>query len=167
MPENAQDLLIPLSSLFSLCVVQFHKIGEGDLTTHWLDFLMEEEAVAIIHDIDLKLILMLESFARDVNEMMVVLPYYPRYRRYTRVTAQGFRLWLTHPFSQTKSDSIEDDILNLVDEVDLDEFLKEASDAIDDEEKLAEFLQEKAIIAIERFLVSSDDHLFFVVPNMC
>ena len=92
MPENAQDLLIPLSSLFSLCVVQFHKIGEGDLTTHWLDFLMEEEAVAIIHDIDLKLILMLESFARDVNEMMVVLPYYPRYRRYTRVTAQGFRL---------------------------------------------------------------------------
>ena len=50
--------------------------------------------------------------------------------------------------------SIEDDILNLVDEVDLDEFLKEASDAIEDAEKLSDFIREKATVAIERFLVS-------------
>jgi chemotaxis regulatin CheY-phosphate phosphatase CheZ len=50
--------------------------------------------------------------------------------------------------------SIEDDILNLVDEVDVDEFLKEASEAIEDAEKLSEFIREKTTIAIERFLVS-------------
>jgi hypothetical protein len=48
--------------------------------------------------------------------------------------------------------SIEDDILNLVDEVDIDEFLKEASDALEDPDKLSEFIKEKAAIAIERFL---------------
>ena len=55
-----------------------------------------------------------------------------------------------------------------MDEVDLEEFLKEASDAIEDAEKLAEFIREKATIAIERFLVSHDKdkysprfHFFF------
>lgn len=78
MPSGAQEYLLPVSSLFSLCIVQFHKINEGDLTKDWLDFLLEDEAVEIIHDIDMKLILALESFARDVRDMMVVLPYYPR-----------------------------------------------------------------------------------------
>jgi hypothetical protein len=41
-----------------------------------------------------------------------------------------------------------------MDEVDLDEFLREASEAIEDTEKLSEFIREKATIAIERFLVS-------------
>ena len=41
-----------------------------------------------------------------------------------------------------------------MDEVDIDEFLKEAAMAIDDAEKLSEFIREKATIAIERFLVS-------------
>ena len=50
--------------------------------------------------------------------------------------------------------SIEDDILNLMDEVDLDEFLKEASDAIDDADRLSDFIREKSTIAVERFLVS-------------
>jgi hypothetical protein len=36
-----------------------------------------------------------------------------------------------------------------VDEVDIDEFLKEASDAVEDPEKLSEFIKEKATIAIE------------------
>lgn len=79
MPEGAKEYMVPLSSLFSLCVLQFHKISEGDLTKDWLNFLLEEEAVNIIHDIDVKMILALESFSRDVKEMMVVLPYYPRY----------------------------------------------------------------------------------------
>jgi hypothetical protein len=78
MPDAAKEYMVPLSSLFSLCVLQFHKISEGDLTKDWLDFLLEEEAVNIIHDIDVKLILALEAFSGDVKEMMVVLPYYPR-----------------------------------------------------------------------------------------
>ena len=39
---------------------------------------MEDAAAEIIHDIDMKLILALQSFSRDVKKMMVVLPYYPR-----------------------------------------------------------------------------------------
>jgi hypothetical protein len=79
LPDNAKEYLSPLSSLFSLCVAQFHKISEGDLTKDWLDFLMGDEAAEIIHDIDMKLILALESFSRDIKETMLVLPYYPRY----------------------------------------------------------------------------------------
>jgi hypothetical protein len=40
-----------------------------------------------------------------------------------------------------------------MDEVNLDEFLKEASAAIDDQETLSLFFREKVTIAIERFLV--------------
>ena len=122
--ETSKDFMVPLSNLFSLCVAHFHKI-DRDLTTDWMDFLLEDEAVQIIHDIDTKLILAVESFARDVKEMMLILPYYS---------------------------SIDDDLLGLMDEVDLDEFLREASEAMEDEEKLNEFIREKATIAIERFL---------------
>ena len=79
MPENAKEFMCPLSSIFSLCVAQFHKLTAGSMTSHWLDFLMEEDGVRIIHDIDMKLILALSSFSRDVKEMIEVLPYYPRY----------------------------------------------------------------------------------------
>ncbi len=78
LPEKGQEYLSPISSLFSLCVVQFHKMDEGDLTKDWLNFLMDEEAADIIHDLDMKLILALEQFSRDVRDTMVVLPYYPR-----------------------------------------------------------------------------------------
>jgi hypothetical protein len=78
LPANAQEYLSPISSLFSLCVVQFHKMDEGDLTKDWLNFLMDEEAENIIHDLDMKLILALEQFSRDVRDTMVILPYYPR-----------------------------------------------------------------------------------------
>ena len=40
-----------------------------------------------------------------------------------------------------------------MDEVNIDEFVKEASIALEDEEQLREFIKEKATIAIERFLV--------------
>jgi hypothetical protein len=49
--------------------------------------------------------------------------------------------------------SIDDDILNLIDEVDVEEFLKEAADVIEDAERLTDFVREKSTIAIERFLV--------------
>jgi len=78
MPENSKEFVSPLSSLFSLCVAQFHKINDGDLSRDWLDFLLEDDAARIIQKIDMKLILALSSFSRDVREMMVVLPYYPR-----------------------------------------------------------------------------------------
>jgi hypothetical protein len=79
MPENSKSIMCPLSSLFSLCVAQFHKINAGDFSRDWLAFLLEDESVRIVHDLDMKLILALQSFARDVREMMTVLPYYPRY----------------------------------------------------------------------------------------
>jgi hypothetical protein len=41
-----------------------------------------------------------------------------------------------------------------MDEVNVSEFLREASSAIDDPEKLSQYIREKATIAIERFLVS-------------
>jgi len=125
MPDGTKDYMVPLSKLLSLCIVEFHKISEGDVTNHFLDFLMEKEAAAIIHDLDMKLILALESFSRDVRDTMVILPYYP---------------------------SIEDDILNLVDEIDIDSFLREAALSLDDPEKLSDFIREKTTIAIERFL---------------
>lgn len=78
MPDGTKDYMVPLSKLLSLCIVQFHKISEGDVANHFLDFLMEEEAAAIIHDLDMKLILALESFSKDVRDTMVILPYYPR-----------------------------------------------------------------------------------------
>jgi len=127
MPENAKEFIRPLSSIFSLCVAQFHKIAAGNSTKDWLDFLLEEDGVRIIRDIDMKAIQALSSFSRDVKDTMVVLPYYP---------------------------SLDDDILKLMDEVELDKFLKEASEAIDDADKLADFIRDKASSAIERFLVS-------------
>jgi hypothetical protein len=78
LPENSKEYMAPLSNLFTLCVVQFHKINAGDYSRDWLSFLLEKEAAAIIHDIDMKLLLSLESFSRDVREMMEVLPYYSR-----------------------------------------------------------------------------------------
>lgn len=78
LPENSKEFMCPLSSLFSLCVSQFHKINAGDLSKDWLAFLLEEESARIINDIDMLLILSLEAFSRDIREMMTVLPYYPR-----------------------------------------------------------------------------------------
>lgn len=56
--------------------------------------------------------------------------------------------------------------MNLIDEVDIDEFIKEAANAIDDSDHLTDFVREKSTIAIERFLVRSHcygfDQLRFV-----
>ena len=79
LPQNTKEIISPIANLFSLCVSQFHRIAEGDLTQDWMDFLLQDEAARIIHDIDMKLILALESLSRDVKEMMVVLPYYSKY----------------------------------------------------------------------------------------
>jgi len=125
MPDNFKDMMVPMSKLFSLCVAQFHRIGGGDLTADWLNFLMQDDAVKLIQQLDEKLILYLESFCKDIKEFMVVLPYYR---------------------------SLDDDILNLMDEVDIDELFREASEAFVDAEKLPVFIREKSTLAIERFL---------------
>ena len=78
LPDNSQGIMLPVSRLFSLCVAQFHKINDGDLSKDWLAFLLEEESVQIIQEIDMLLILGFESFSRDIREMMTVLPYYAR-----------------------------------------------------------------------------------------
>lgn len=44
-----------------------------------------------------------------------------------------------------------------MDEVNLDEFLKDTASAIDDPEKLSAYLCEKATLAVERFLVRNSD----------
>jgi hypothetical protein len=86
LPESSKEFLSPFSLLFTLCVVQFHKINAGDLSRDWLAFLMEEEAASIIHDIDMKLLFYLESFSNDIRDMMEALPYYSRYVNIDRDT---------------------------------------------------------------------------------
>ena len=125
MPEKSKTIMVPLCQLFSLGVAQFHKIAGGDLTADWMDFLMEEKAIQLIHQIDVELILQVESFSKDVKEVMVALPFFP---------------------------SIDEDILNLVDELDIDKFVKEASDAMVDANRLSKFIRDKSTIAIQRFL---------------
>jgi hypothetical protein len=50
-----------------------------------------------------------------------------------------------------------------MDEVNVDEFLREVASVIDDPDKLAQYLREKATIAIERFLVRN----WFVYIPVC
>ena len=56
-----------------------------------------------------------------------------------------------------------------MDEVNVDEFLREAARVIDDPDKLALYLREKATIAIERFLVRNFSLVFpiRVVLELC
>jgi hypothetical protein len=54
-----------------------------------------------------------------------------------------------------------------MDEVNVDEFLREASSAIDDRDKLFQYIREKAIIAIERFLVRTDTGVLCKLGGLC
>ncbi|KAI2501154.1 hypothetical protein MHU86_13300 [Fragilaria crotonensis] len=123
--DKSKSIMLPLSELFSLGVAQFHKIAGGDLTADWMDFLVEDKAIQLIHQIDVELILQVESFSKDVKEVMMSLPFFP---------------------------SIDEDILNLVDELDIDKFVKEASAAMTDAHRLSKFIRDKSAIAMQRFL---------------
>ena len=74
-PESTQTYIKPISKLFSLGVSRFHELCSGN---EWLDFLMKEEAVMIIQELDAKLVLFLRNFCNDVEAMMDILPYYSR-----------------------------------------------------------------------------------------
>lgn len=74
-PEQTQDFLKPFVKLFSLGVSQFHGIRSGALSAEWLDFLLEDESVEIIQELDGRLIDFLDSLCRDVKTIFEVMPY--------------------------------------------------------------------------------------------
>ena len=128
LPDNGKVFIEPISKLFTLGVANFHKIRSGDisaLTAHWLDFLAQEDAVETIQELDAKLRDSLDRFCKDVKEVMVVLPYYS---------------------------TIDEDILQLIDEISIKQFLKEAADALVDADRFPVFLREKITFAVSRFL---------------
>ena len=51
------------------------------------------------------------------------------------------------------SRSIDDDILNLIDEVDIDKELKEIAEALVDSSRFPEYVREKSAVIVSRFLV--------------
>lgn len=75
IPKQTQDFLKPFVKLFSLGVSQFHDIQSGAVTAEWLDFLLEDESVKIIQELDRRLIDFLDSFCRDVKTIFEVMPY--------------------------------------------------------------------------------------------
>ena len=79
-PAATRDYVVPVSKLFSLGVSRFHQLYHSDdvVSSDWLDFLKEDEAVKIIQDLDVALMLSLKNLCKDVQEMMQVLPYYSR-----------------------------------------------------------------------------------------
>jgi len=79
-PANSQEYIRPISKLFSLGVARFHELHHSDssVSADWLDFLKEDEAIKVIHDLDGALLLFLKNFCNDMKEMMYILPYYSR-----------------------------------------------------------------------------------------
>ena len=79
-PKNTHEYIRPISKLFSLGVARFHELCDSDssVSADWLDFLMEDEAIEIIQDLDGALLRFLKNFCNDIKEMMFVLPYYSR-----------------------------------------------------------------------------------------
>jgi hypothetical protein len=75
IPEQTKYFLDPIVKLFSLGVVHFHSLQRGGSTADWLDYLMEDEAVAIIQELDFKLIHSLEALCNDIKQVFQVLPY--------------------------------------------------------------------------------------------
>lgn len=74
-PEQTQDFLKPFVKLFSLGVSQFHGIQSGAVSGEWLDFLLEDESVKIIQELDGRLIDFLDSLCRDVKTIFEIMPY--------------------------------------------------------------------------------------------
>uniref|UniRef100_A0A7S2A1I7 Uncharacterized protein n=1 Tax=Ditylum brightwellii TaxID=49249 RepID=A0A7S2A1I7_9STRA len=125
MPKNTKVFTEPISKLFSLGVAKFHQMGPSNSNNDWLDFLMEEEAIKIIQEVDKKAQESLRNFYNDVKKVTAIMPYYS---------------------------SIDNDFLNLLDEVELDKILKDAVEALADTHKFAQFVREKSSIVLHRFL---------------
>ncbi|KAL7542915.1 hypothetical protein ACHAXR_012357 [Thalassiosira sp. AJA248-18] len=125
IPDQTKYFIEPIVKLFSLGVSQFHSIQSGGSTADWLEFLMEDDSVEIIQELDYKLIDSLEALCNDIKQVVQVLPYIK---------------------------TIDDDILNLMDEFNFDIFLKDISDIITDPEQTMAFITDRSAILVERFL---------------
>ena len=75
IPEQTKYFVEPLIKLFSLGVAKFHCIQSGDSNADWLEFLLEEDAVKLIHEMDLKIIDCMDAFCKDVKQLVEVMPY--------------------------------------------------------------------------------------------
>jgi len=124
MPEQTRVFGSPLSKLCCLGVSHFRQLRAGD-KGEWFSFLLDDDAVNIIHELDAQILKAVEVFCDDVRKTMEIMPYYS---------------------------SIDEDILSLFDEVEFDKLLKEAAEAIVDSNRFHEYLEEKSGRAIERFL---------------
>lgn len=124
MPPNTKEFIEPIAKLFSLGVANFRELKPSEIAGDWLNFLTVEPAVTLIHELDMKLVLCTEGFCKDVKETVNILPYYK---------------------------SIDADILSLLDEFDLGDFLHLLQQA-KDVEKLSKFLRDKSLEALDRFL---------------
>jgi len=126
-PEQTQQYIKPISKLFSLGVARFHEIHKSDsnVSTDWLDFLKEDEAIQIIQELDGALLAFLRSFCKDMKEMVYILPYYS---------------------------SIDDDILNLIDEFDPEKELRDIADALAEPAIFSNYIREKSAVAVSKFL---------------
>ncbi|KAL3796710.1 hypothetical protein HJC23_010010 [Cyclotella cryptica] len=125
LPDQTKYFVDPFIKLFSIGVAKFHSIQSGDSNADWLDFLMEEDAVKIIQDLDMKIIDCLDSFCKDVKQLFEVMPYIK---------------------------TIDNDILNLMDELDFDLMFKEITGSIGDSDKFASYITERSALLVERFL---------------
>ena len=74
-PEQAKYFVEPLVKIFSLGVAKFHRIQAGGIAADWLDFLMEDDAVQLIQELDMKFIGSLDAFCKDIKQVLEVLPY--------------------------------------------------------------------------------------------
>lgn len=79
-PPQTQEYIAPLAKLFSLGVARFHEIQRADsnVSLDWIDFLVEDDAVKIIQELDSALRVFLQHLSDDVKEMMSILPYVSR-----------------------------------------------------------------------------------------
>lgn len=75
IPEQTKYFVEPFIKLFSLGVAKFHSIQAGNTNADWLDFLMDEDSVKIIQELDMKLIDGLDAFCKDVKSLFEVMPY--------------------------------------------------------------------------------------------
>lgn len=75
IPEQTKYFVAPFVKLFSLGVSHFHIRQSGGSNADWLDFLMEDDAVKIIQELDFKLIDSLEALCNDMKQVVQVLPY--------------------------------------------------------------------------------------------
>jgi len=124
MPEQMRDFGEPFSDLFLMGVCSLKRKRNGERGS-WLNFLDDEKSIALINELELKVIDGIQLLCDDLKDMMEVMPYYA---------------------------TIDDDILNLLDAVELDKVLLESVDALVDKDRFFKFLREKSFAAIDRFL---------------